>query len=621
MDLTAPVFIALTPQGAVLGRRLADRFGGACHGKAGLDGVDHHFDQAAVHIRDQFLSGRPVIGICAAAIMIRSIGGHTENKHVDAPVLAMSEDGAVVIPLIGGHHGGNDLARIIAEETGGTAAVTTAGDRQFDIALDHPPAPFCLADIDAAKPVMAALIAGRRARLEIDLPPGLDHLAASFRAWLTPVLADDASPDHLTIRLGLAPAEGTGADLDFHPRILHLGLGASRGCPQDEMAALVEVQLAAAGLSPRAIAGVYSLDLKADECAILDLAASLGLRLSVFDAPRLEQETPRLSQPSDIVFAEVGCHGVAEGAALAAAGPAATLILPKKRDAHATMAVAIDPTGAHVPQDCRHRGKVMLVGIGPGQSAWRTPEATAMIAAADELVGYGFYIDLLAGLGHGKMRRDFALGEEEARCRYALEEAAKGRDIAVICSGDAGIYAMGALVFELLARDDQHGGVTDAAKRVEVVTAPGISALQAAAARSGAILGHDFCTISLSDLLTPWEAIEKRIQAAAAGDFVIAFYNPVSRRRREGMARAKAILLDHRPDDTPVVLATSLGRPDEMIRYRCLADLEVDEIDMMTVVMVGSSASLKFSRGDGDVVFTPRGYARHLDQQKKETGS
>ena len=260
----------------------------------------------------------------------------------------MSEDGAVVIPLIGGHHGGNDLARIIAEETGGMAAVTTAGDRQFDIALDHPPAPFCLADIDAAKPVMAALIAGRRARLEIDLPPGLDHLAASFRAWLTPVLADDASPDHLTIRLGLAPAEGTGADLDFHPRILHLGLGASRGCPQDEMAALVKMQLAAAGLSPRAIAGVYSLDLKADEYAILDLAASLGLRLSVFDAPRLEQETPRLSQLSDIVFAEVGCHGVAEGAALAAAGPAATLILPKKRDAHATMAAAIDPTGAHV---------------------------------------------------------------------------------------------------------------------------------------------------------------------------------------------------------------------------------------------------------------------------------
>ena len=195
-----------------------------------------------------------------------------------------------------------------------------------------------------------------------------------------------------------------------------------------------------------------------------------------------------------------------------------------------------------------------------------------MIAAADELVGYGFYIDLLAGLGHGKMRRDFALGEEEARCRYALEEAAKGRDIGHLF-GDAGIYAMGALVFELLARDDQHGGVTDAAKRVEVVTAPGISALQAAAARSGAILGHDFCTISLSDLLTPWEAIEKRIHAAAAGDFVIAFYNPVSRRRREGMARAKAILLDHRPDDTPVVLATSHGRPMRMIRYRRLADL------------------------------------------------
>ena len=314
-------------------------------------------------IRDQFLSGRPVIGICAAAIMIRAIGGHTENKHLEAPVLAMSEDGAVVIPFIGGHHGGNDLARIIAEETGGTAAVTTAGDRQFDIALDHPPAPFCLADIDAAKPVMAALIAGRRARLEIDLPPGLDHLAASFRAWLEPVLADDADhADHLTIRLGLAPAGGT-ADLDFHPRILHLGLGASRGCPHDEMAALVAAPLAAAGLSPRAIAGVYSLDLQADEGAILELAASLGVRLGVFDAARLEQETHGSASPR-ISFLLGGLPCVAEGAAL----------LPdlrrhscaKKRDAHATMAAAIDPTGAHVPQDCRHRGKVMLVGIGRG---------------------------------------------------------------------------------------------------------------------------------------------------------------------------------------------------------------------------------------------------------------
>lgn len=620
MDLTLPQFVALTPGGAVLARRLADHFGGQCHGKAGLEGMDQSFDHATSHLRDLFLAGRPVVGICAAAILIRAIGGHADSKHKDAPVVAVSEDGQMVIPLLGGHHGANDLARSIAAETGGIAAVTTAGDVEFGIALDAPPQPFRLADSDAAKAVMAALLAGEKAQLKVDLPDAIGHLADPFKEWLSPVLGHDDQTGP-RVMLTLKPAEICDADLVFHPRVLHLGLGASRGCPAEEMAALVTSHLAAAEFAAEAIAGVYSLDLKADETAILACADHLGHRLAVFDAARLEHETPRLHAPSDVVFAEVGCHGVSEGSALAGAGPQARLVITKQRDAHATMALALDPTGEYTASDCRHRGKVMLVGIGPGQSAWRTPEATAMIAAADELVGYGFYIDLLGGLGEGKVRRDFALGEEEGRCRYALEQAAKGQDIAIICSGDAGIYAMGALVFELLGRDETKGGVTADAKRVEVVTAPGISALQAAAARSGAILGHDFCTISLSDLLTPWEAIEKRIKAAAAGDFVIAFYNPVSKRRREGLAKAKAILLEHRPQDTPVILATSLGRPDELIRHRRLIELEVDEVDMMTVVMVGASTSRLITRGDGMAVYTPRGYARHLDQHEKETGS
>ena len=215
-------------------------------------------------------------------------------------------------------------------------------------------------------------------------------------------------------------------------------------------------------------------------------------------------------------------------------------------------------------------------------------------------------------------RRDFKLGEEEARCRYALEAAATGKDVAVICSGDAGIYAMGALVYELLDRDETDGGVTDAARRVQVVSAPGISALQAAAARSGAILGHDFCAISLSDLLTPWEAIEKRIHAAGAGDFVVAFYNPVSRRRRTQLAAAREILMDYRGGDVPVLLASSLGRPEEKIEFRTLAGLDIDEVDMLTTVMVGASSSRQLDLGRGSAVYTPRGYAKHLDAASAE---
>jgi cobalt-precorrin 5A hydrolase/precorrin-3B C17-methyltransferase len=202
-----------------------------------------------------------------------------------------------------------------------------------------------------------------------------------------------------------------------------------------------------------------------------------------------------------------------------------------------------------------------------------------------------------------------------------LGQAGLGKVVALVCSGDAGIFAMGALVFELLDRGPDRGGVSDAARRIEVVSAPGISALQAAAARAGAPLGHDFCAISLSDLLTPREDIIKRLHAAAEGDFVIAFYNPVSKRRRSLLAEARDILLAHRPADTPVLLASSLGRKDEHVRYRKLVDLEVDEVDMLTVVLVGSSHSKLAQLGEGPRMYTPRGYARRIDGDLSISGT
>ena len=224
----------------------------------------------------------------------------------------------------------------------------------------------------------------------------------------------------VTLALSLKPADQIDADLVFHPQIASLGLGASRHCPIDEMAALIETTCRDHGIATASIRAVYSVDLKADEQAILEAAIGLGARLQVFTPERLEDETPRLENPSDVVFAEIGCHGVAEASALAGAGEEGQLIIPKVKTEHATMALAIDPTAAYCAQDCRHSGHVMLVGIGPGQSQWRTPEATQMVASADELVGYGLYIDILGPAAKGKPRRDFALGEEEARCRYAL---------------------------------------------------------------------------------------------------------------------------------------------------------------------------------------------------------
>jgi cobalt-precorrin 5A hydrolase/precorrin-3B C17-methyltransferase len=249
------------------------------------------------------------------------------------------------------------------------------------------------------------------------------------------------------------------------------------------------------------------------------------------------------------------------------------------------------------------RGALTIVGTGPGAADYRAPAADHAIAGANHIVGYGPYIDLLGNAATGKQRHDFALGEEELRCRAALDLAAAGEQVVLVSSGDPGIYAMAALVFELLDREDDKTW-----NRVALDVVPGVSAMQLAAARAGAPLGHDFCAISLSDLLTPWPAIEQRLRAAAEADFVVALYNPVSQRRRHQLETARDILLAHRPADTPVIIARNLARDGESVRIVPLAELAADTIDMLSLVIVGNSTSRAVHRGGDHWVYTPRGY-------------
>ena len=592
MALT-PVVLALSRSGEGTAHRIAAALDAPVHGRAGrVERAALHFPDALAHMRDLFAAGRPVIGVCAAGILIRAVAPLLADKRSEPPVIAVSDDGAHVIPLLGGHRGANRLARQIAEALGTRAALTTAGEVALGVALDEPPPGWRLANPDAAQAAMAALLSGAGAEVEGDEAARADWLAAL--------------PQGQGLRIACTMAQAEGADLHFAPQRVALGVGASRDCPPAELAALVGAVLAEAGVAPAAIHSVSTIDLKADEPAILALARDLDVPLRLFSAAALEAETPRLATPSATVFAEVGAHGVAEAAALAQTGAAGQLWYPKRKSANATCALALAPAPL-VELRGRPRGRLAVVGIGPGQAAWRTPEVSRLVQEAEELVGYGLYIDLLGPLAAGKPRADFPLGGEEDRCRHALERAGEGRNVALVCSGDAGIYAMAALVFELLDRREK--GVSAAAARVEVVCSPGISALQAAAARAGAPLGHDFCAISLSDLLTPRTEIIKRLRAAAAGDFVVALYNPVSTRRRTLLAEARDILLAHRPPDTPVLLATELGRAGERLVYRRLDALESDEADMLTIVIVGSSQTRLVQRGEGARMYTPRGYA------------
>jgi cobalt-precorrin 5A hydrolase/precorrin-3B C17-methyltransferase len=588
-----PAIVILGSSALKLAEKIRAALGEAeIHGLAARGGdTDASFTEAMPHIAALFGEGRPIIGVCAAGILIRALGSALQTKHVDPPVIAVAKDGSSVVPLLGGHHGANDLARRIAAAIGGHAAITTASDVKLGIALDQPPPGWRIKDMAAVKRVTAALLNGTKARIVNE--------TAVNPAWLHAI---DGDGDLNILISHRADAE---ADLVYHPASLVLGIGCERLAAPDEVGALARRCLMEANLAEQSVACVASIALKAAEPAILALAQELGVPARFFSATELERETPRLKNPSDVVFAETGCHGVCEGAALAGVGAAGKLLVAKTRSARATCAMASAPGVIEAGKVGRARGRLEIVGIGPGAAAGRTAEVEAALRSVTDLVGYKLYLDLLGPLTNGKKLHGYELGAEEERVRIALDLAAQGREVALVCSGDSGIYAMATLVYELIERGDN----TDWA-RVEIRGLPGVSAMQAAAARIGAPLGHDFCAISLSDLLTPWPAIEQRLKAAAEGAFVIAFYTPVSLRRRSQLAAAKEILLKKRPADTPVILARNLGREGERVTVVDLSALDIDAVDMLTLVIVGSSETRRVARPDGGVwVYTPRGYA------------
>lgn len=587
--MVKPVLFVLGASALPLARTLKEPLGAEIHTPHCVLGGDVTYPKATAHLGQLFEEGRSIIGLCAAGILIRALAPHLKDKHREPPVIALAEDGSSAVPLLGGHHGANALARRIAGLCGGHAAVTTASEVRFGLALDDPAPGFTLANPQHLKPATAAVLNGAALALKgAPAPfPGLPAWAPGFGG--------------VTLHVSEAPVEGSDRGLVYHPATLVMGLGCERHAEASELIALAEEVLNRNNLAPAALAAIASIDIKADEAAIHAAAAHFSVPARFFTADELKREAPRLKNPSETVAKEVGVPGVAEAAALAGAGPSGELIVEKTRSHRATCAIARSPAPILAPPG-RARGTVHVVGIGPGAPEWRTPAARAALEASSDWVGYGLYLDLAADVKSFQQEHRFPLGGEEDRVRHAIALAGQGRQVALVCSGDAGIYAMAALVYEVIALE---------ASRIAVNVIPGISAFQAAAAKAGAMIGHDFCCISLSDLLTPWEAIEKRVTAAAEGDFVISFYNPRSLKRRGQLERAFAILAPHRPADTPVVIASNLGRPGEQVTIVRFAEFNPDSAGMLTLVMVGSSQSRAFTRGDGRTyAYTPRGYAK-----------
>jgi cobalt-precorrin 5A hydrolase/precorrin-3B C17-methyltransferase len=546
---------------------------------------------AAVWLAEHWGTAEAVVAVGACGLVTRLIAPLIRDKDRDPAVLVVDPQGRFVVPLLGGHAAGGDrLSQKIAALIGGEAVLTGASAARGRLPLDA----FGQAwgwrrGGGDWRGLMVEAARGNRISLRQESG---NSLWQTLEATGT---AETAGPAALVI----SPHGGDGCR--WHPPALWLGLGCERDTSLAVLERLVAEGLAQHGLAPEAVAGLASIDRKGDEPALLTLAEQRGWPLRLFDAPTLAGVS--VPHPSEAVAREMGTPSVAEAAALQAAsqagGPARLLVEKKigragagERGA-ATLAVALAGR-----QWAPQRGSLQLVGSGPGAIALLSGEARQALAATTVWVGYGLYLDLLEPLRRpDQLRREGRLTEETARCAEALDLARQGLDVALISSGDSGIYGMAGLALELWLQ-------LPALDRPAFTVHPGLSALQLAAARAGAPLMHDFCTISLSDRLTPWEVIERRLRGAASGDFVVALYNPRSLGRPWQLGRAIELLGEGRPASTPVLLARQLGRAEETLSLHTLGCLPEEQVDMLTLVLVGNSSTRV---QDGRMV-TPRGY-------------
>jgi cobalt-precorrin 5A hydrolase/precorrin-3B C17-methyltransferase len=494
----------------------------------------------------------------ATGATVRLLAPLLEDKATDPGVVCVDEARRFAIALVGGHQGGaNDLAQEVADVLGAEPVVTTATDAVGIPGLDTWSWPV---EGDVAA-VSRALLDGSPVRLDMPL------------TWPIPPLPTQDTGD-----LTLAVTDlVTDADVVVRPPSLVLGVGSSSGVSVEELDELITTTLAEQGLSARSVSFVATVDAKADEHGILDMCARTGWSLVTHAASVLaEQDVPNPSQhPLDAV----GTPSVAEAAAMMHGD----LIVEKTKSAMATVAVS----------RIRPRGRLSIVGLGPGARDLLTPRAVEALRASSVWVGLDQYVDQVRDLARpGTRFLETGLGKEQERAHSAVAEAAKGHAVALLGSGDAQVYAMASPALEV-AGDD-----------IDVDVVPGVTAALAAGALLGAPLGHDHASLSLSDLHTPWPAIEARIRAVAEGDIVVSFYNPRSRGRDWQLLKALAILGEHRPATTPVGVVTHASREGQQVHLTTLADLDVELVGMYSLVTVGSSQSVVVA----DRFVTPRGY-------------
>lgn len=588
------------------------------------------YGELSTWVRRMFEEVDALLFVSACGIAVRAIAPCVRDKFCDPAVVCMDESAGFVVPLLSGHVGGaNELARRVAHLCGGQAVITTATDVRQVFAADvwARQQGLVLLGRDVAKRVSAVLLDGGEVGFATDVP-----VAGAVPAGIVTGERGLRCDTGIVVswKRGRHPFEHT---LCLVPRTVTVGVGCRRGTSAADILALVDACLEEAQVAPEAVCALASIDIKAQEEGLRAAARERGWELRLFGAEELRAVDGEFSS-SEFVLQTVGVDNVCERAACATG---ATLVLPKRREAGVTVALAVELPHLEFPAsdtadyssavrfeevtgdvvrhvvapsaspealgstwDGQAVGRrpprcVVCVGLGPGAGEDFTLRARAALVWAEVIVGYTTYVNMVKDDYPQATCIATPMREETQRCHEALRQAAAGRRVVVVCSGDPGVYGMAGLLLELAP---QYPGV-------EVQVVPGVTAANGGAALLGAPLMDDWCCVSLSDLMTPWTTIERRLRAVAEADLCVVLYNPGSRTRRDHLRRACDILLACKDPLTVCGLARNVGREGETCKVLSLAELRDAEVDMRTCVFVGNARTRRL----GSHMVTPRGYA------------
>jgi len=552
-------------------------------------------------LENNWQKNNQLIFIGSIGAVIRLISPFVRSKEDDPAILVIDSKAKKVIPLLGGHkQGGDGFANELAADLEAEAIFTSDSVTQKKISLD------CFGEgwgwkrggsnVDWRNLMISQ---ARQQKIVVSQSNGskLWHQIEGFSDFSFRENNDPISFENINLYIGQKNLN----KCSWHPPSIIIGIGCERNTDEKLIQRAISDSFSKKGLSLLSIAGIATIDKKNDEIGLLNLSKENEWPISFFNASQLSKV--KVPNPSNVVMSEMGTSSVAEAAAILkgeVSGKKTKLVqekqiyLSKENEFGAVTIALVELDKPLAP----HRGELHLIGSGPGLLKMLTSDARKALARCVAWIGYAPYLNYLDLIRrHDQIRIDSELTFEKERCQYALDLAKEGARVALVSSGDSGIYGMAGLALELWLNES-----VDTRPLFQVH--PGISSFQMAAAKLGAPLMNDFCTISLSDLLTPWKKIEERIVSAAKGDFVIAIFNPKSIKRDWQLKKTVDLLLEFRTPITPVAVARQLGRPDESIEIGTLETFSFEKVDMLTILIIGNSQSaIRDNR-----FLTPRGY-------------